>query len=253
MQSFGKLASALLLLLAAATGAAAQPRLALVIGNSSYQFARPLATPVRDANAMSNALRVAGFQVTSATNLTRAEMSRVVREFSTRVAQQGSRAVALVYYTGHAVQVEGRSFLVPIDARIGAEADVVKESILLSDVVQMVSTRNDAPRITIVDASRSDPFSSGRFSKRGLATVNAPVNSLVAYSTAPGSIAEDGNGPVSPYTAALTKTIQEQGLPIEEVFKRVRLTVNKATNGRQIPWETSSLTSDFSFAPGASR
>jgi uncharacterized caspase-like protein len=253
MRSLTLLGSILLVGLAAATSAAAEPRLALVIGNSSYQFARPLNNPVRDANSMSNALRGAGFEVVAATNLNRTDMSRVVREFSARVAQQGSRAVALVYYTGHAVQVDGRSFLMPVDAKVQTEAEVAREGLLLSDVVQMTAARNGALRITIVDASRSNPFPSSGFSKRGLAIVNGPVNSLVAYSTSPGTLADEGNGPISPYTAALIRTIQERGLPIEEVFKRVRLTVNKATNGQQIPWETSSLTANFTFAPIASR
>jgi uncharacterized caspase-like protein len=253
MRILRTLASTLLAFLAAATMASAEPRLALVIGNSSYQFARPLKNPIRDANAMNNALRSAGFEVVAATNLNRTDMSRVVRDFSARVAQQGSRAVALVYYTGHAVQVDGRSFLIPVDARVETEADVAREGVLLSDVVQTVAARNGALRITIVDASRSNPFPTGGIGRRGLAIVNAPVNSLVAYSTSPGSLADEGNGPISPYTAALVRTIQERGLPIEEVFKRVRLTVNKATNGQQIPWETSSLTADFSFAPTLSR
>jgi uncharacterized caspase-like protein len=253
MHWLAKLASVLSVLLCTATMASAQTRMALVIGNSSYQFARPLNNPVRDAASLGNTLRSAGFHVMSASNLTRAEMSRVVQDFAARVAQQGKQTVALVYYSGHAVQVDGRSFLIPVDARIATESDVANQSILLSDVVQLVSAKNDAPRITIVDASRADPFPTGKFSRRGLAVVNGPTNSLVAYSTSPGSLAEEVTGPVSPYTAALIRTIGQRGLAIEEVFKRVRLEVNKSSNGRQIPWETSSLMTNFSFTPVAAR
>jgi uncharacterized caspase-like protein len=253
MRSLRLLMSALAVLACAATSAAAEQRIALVIGNSSYEFARPLKNPLRDANAVGSALRSAGFEVHSASNLRRADMPRVLRDFSARVAEKGNRTVALVFYTGHAMQVDGKSFLIPVDARIGSEADVAREGVLLSDVVNSVSSRPGALRIMIVDASRPNPFLSTQFAGRGLAIVPAPANTILAYSSAPGKLADEGNGPNSPYTAALVRTIQERGLPIEEVFKRVRVSVNKATNGQQMPWDSSSLTSSFTFDRIASR
>ena len=229
--------------------ASAQSRMALVIGNSNYQSAVSLPNPVNDAKAVADSFTGAGFEVTRLSDLTQMEMRREVRDFSARIAEKGSDTVALVYYAGHGVQVDGENFLIPVDARIQRESDVAIEALRLADIVKALETVQSRARIVMLDACRNNPFSAVGASGRGLAIVDAPAGTIVAYSTAPGTEAEDGTGQNSPYTSALVKIIPEPGLPIEQALKRVRLLVHESTEGRQTPWESSSLISDFEFYP----
>jgi uncharacterized caspase-like protein len=236
-------------LVLSAESAFAQSRLALVIGNSDYQAAVSLLNPANDAKAVADALTGAGFEVTRLSNLTQADMRRAIRDFSGRIAEKGADTTALVYYAGHGVQVDGENFLIPVDARIQRESDIAIEALRLADIVKALETVQSRTRIVVLDACRNNPFSAAGASGRGLAIVDAPAGSIVAYSTAPGTEAEDGKGENSPYTSALLKVIPEQGLPIEQALKRVRLLVHESTEGRQTPWESSSLISDFEFYP----
>ncbi|MFL9827158.1 caspase domain-containing protein [Rhodoplanes sp. SY1] len=235
-----------------AFGAAqAEPRLALVIGNSAYQAVTELPNPANDAKAMSDLLASAGFEVTTAPDLGQAEMRKAVGDFAAKVAQKGPDAVSLVFYAGHGLQVDGENFLVPVDARIGREADVPLHTVRLADVMNALAAVPSRTRIVILDACRNNPFSEiNKVVGRGLAIVDAPAGSIVSYSTAPGSEAEDGEGSNSPYTRALLSVAKEPGVPIEQAFKRVRYAVHQETSGRQTPWESSSLTADFAFFPG---
>ena len=176
-------------------------------------------------------------------------MRRTVRDFSARIAEKGPDTTALVFYAGHGVQVDGENFLIPVDARIQRESDVAIEALRLADIVKALETVQSRTRIVMLDACRNNPFSSVGASGRGLAIVDAPTGSIVGYSTAPGTEAEDGTGSNSPYTSALLKVMREPGLPIEQAFKRMRLLVHEETDGRQTPWESSSLISDFAFYP----
>jgi len=232
--------------------ASAESRLALVIGNSAYQTVSPLPNPANDARAMAEFLTKAGFEVTPASDLTQADMRTTVGAFAAKVARAGSDTVALVYYAGHGVQIDGENFLVPVDVRIGREADVPLQAFRLADLMNTLSSVPSAVRIVMLDACRNNPFSEiNKIGGRGLAIVDAPVGSIVSYSTSPGAEAEDGTGENSPYTSALLRVAAEPGLPIEQAFKRTRLSVNQATSGRQTPWESSSLSTDFAFFPGA--
>jgi uncharacterized caspase-like protein len=235
--------------------AGAESRMALVIGNSAYQAVSALPNPANDAKAVSELLSSAGFQVVPAANLGLADMRIAIREFTSLVSAQGPDTVALIFFAGHGVQVDGDNYLVPVDARIKREADVPIEALRLTDVMNALSAAPARTRIVILDACRNNAFSEiNKTSGRGLAIVDAPNGSIVAYSTAPGAEAEDGSGANSPFTAAFTSVAKEPGLPIELAFKRVRLAVNQVTSGRQTPWESSSLTIDFSFFPsGASQ
>jgi len=227
--------------------ALAQSRMALVIGNSNYQTAVSLLNPANDAKAVADAFTRAGFEVTRLSDLTQMEMRRAVRDFSARIAEKGYDTIALVFYAGHGMQVDGENFLIPVDARIQRESDVAIEALRLADIVKALETVQSRARIVMLDACRNNPFSAVGASGRGLAIVDAPAGSIVAYSTAPGTEAEDGTGQNSPYTSALLKVIPEPGLPIEQALKRVRLLVHESTDGRQTPWESSSLISDFAF------
>jgi uncharacterized caspase-like protein len=242
-----------LLFFAIGTGAAlAENRVALVIGNSAYQAVTPLDNPANDARAMGAFLTSAGFEVVSAPDLTQNDMRRVIGEFTANVARKGSDTVALVYYAGHGVQVDGDNYLVPVDANIRRESDVPLQAVRLVDLMNALASVPSKTRIVMLDACRNNPFSEiNKTGGRGLAIVDAPTGSIVSYATAPGFEAEDGAGQNSPYTSALVTTAKEPGLPIEQAFKRVRYSVHQATEGRQTPWESSSLTGDFSFFPGA--
>ena len=233
-----------------ANAALAESRMALVIGNSNYTYVSALPNPANDAKAMAKFLDSAGFQVLQSPNLTLSDMRRTIGNFASMVAERGPDTVALVFYAGHGVQVDGENFLVPIDASIQREADVPLQATRLADVMNALAAVPSKSRIIILDACRNNPFSEiNKTGGRGLAIVDAPSGSLVSYSTAPGTEAQDGDGYNSPYTAALLKIGQEPGLPIEQALKRVRLAVNDATNRQQTPWESSSLTTEFSFFP----
>ena len=224
-----------------------EQRVALVIGNSNYQNAPQLANPDNDAQSMAQFLNSAGFEVISATDLTQNDMLRVVQDFSAKVASRGPNTVAMVYYAGHGVQLQGENYLVPVDAKVSNPTELVSNSVRLVDVMATLETIPSRMRIVILDACRNNPFPAINDAGRGLAIVDAPNGSIVGYSTAPGAEALDGSGGHSPYTQAFLQQAREPNVPIEQLFKRVRLDVNHTTDGAQTPWESSSLTSDFTF------
>jgi Caspase domain len=234
--------------LVAASAARAENRVALVIGNSSYEHVPALTNPANDAQGVTAILKLAGFDVSLKLDLNQTDMRLEVRDFAQRVTETGPDSVALIFYAGHGLQMEGESYLVPVDAQIKREADVAIETVRLSDLTKALDSVPSRMRIVILDACRNNPFAEqAKIPGHGLAIVDAPTGSIVAYSTAPGSEAEDGIGVDSPFTAALLGAITEPNLQIERFFKQVRLRVHKATDGRQTPWESSSLTSDFAF------
>ncbi|MCC6778049.1 MAG: caspase family protein [Hyphomicrobiales bacterium] len=252
-RSLGMIAALALGALAAPGGAsAAENRVALVIGNSAYQAVPALPNPRNDANAMTELLRSANFDVVSAPDLTQSEMRRAIGELAERVARSGSDTVALVFYAGHGLQVDGDNYLVPVDARIQRESDVALQAVRLVDLMNALASVPSKMRIVMLDACRNNPFSEiNKVTGRGLAIVDAPPGSIVSYSTSPGTEALDGDGANSPYTTALLNVAREPGLPIEQAFKRVRFAVTDTTHLQQTPWESSSLTGDFSFFPDA--
>lgn len=224
-----------------------EQRVALVIGNSNYQNAPQLANPDNDAQSMAQFLNSAGFEVISATDLGQNDMLRVVQDFSAKVSARGPNTVAMVYYAGHGVQLAGENYLVPVDAKVTSQSELVNDSVRLVDVMSTLETIPSRMRIVILDACRNNPFPNVNDAGRGLAIVDAPNGSIVGYSTAPGAEALDGSNGHSPYTQAFLNVAREPNVPIEQLFKRVRLEVNQTTSGAQIPWESSSLTSDFTF------
>ena len=224
-----------------------EQRVALVIGNSAYAAATPLTNPVNDAKQVAELLTAAGFEVISGTDLDHDDMIQAVQDFAGRIAKRGPNTVAFIYYAGHGLQVAGDNFLIPVDAKISREADVEATSIRLVDIMATLEAVPSRMRIVVLDACRNDPFDALKDDGNGLAIVDAPNGSIVAYSTAPGSQAYDGSGRNSPYTAAFLRLARQPNVPIEQFFKRVRLLVNDTTDGRQTPWESSSLTSDFYF------
>ncbi|MCX7148258.1 MAG: caspase domain-containing protein [Rhodocyclales bacterium] len=217
-------------------------RLALVIGNGSYREA-PLKNPVSDARALSTKLRALGFEVMSGENLGQREMTRLVARFGERLA---GHDVGMFFFAGHGIQVKGKNYLIPVDAQISSENSVRAEAVDVDAVLDQLSA--SPLNLVILDACRNNPFER-RFRSLGggLAQMEAPKGTLIAYATAPGKVAQDGDGANSTYTTALLKVLAEPGLPVESVFKRVRSEVSRMTGDTQIPWEASSLTGDFFF------
>jgi len=227
-----------------------EKNLALVIGNSAYSSVGRLRNPVNDARGMARALRELGFEVLAHEDLGDKAMRRAILEFGSRLPKGG---VGLFYYAGHGIQANGRNYLIPVDANIGSEAEAEVEAIDVAKVLARMETANTQVNIVILDACRNNPFArSFRSAVNGLAMMDAPSGTLVAYATAPGKVARDGDGTNGLFTSELLKAIQVPGLTIEQVFKRVRQGVSQETRGEQVPWESSSLVGEFVFkAPQA--
>jgi uncharacterized caspase-like protein len=222
----------------------AESKVALVIGNAAYPSAQ-LRNPANDAKAMAGKLRALGFAVDLRTDVGLREMTRAISQFG-RLLKPGS--VGLFYFAGHGVQVRGKNFLIPVDAEIDTEAAVRSEAVDVDQVLEQLGPARLS--MVILDACRNNPFER-RFRAigggGGLAQIDAPTGSLLAYATAPGKVAADGNGPHGLYTAELLTAMDVPGLKIEDVFKQVRINVLKASNNQQTPWEASSLTGEFYF------
>jgi uncharacterized caspase-like protein len=235
-----------------AQAAQAESRVALVIGNSAYQVNKPLNNPVNDAQAVSQMLNQAGFEVVMAFDLTRDIMKQTVEEFAARVLEKGNNTVAMVYYAGHGIQADGENYLIPIDAKFSDEDDLPEQGVKLADVVAALEATQTKARIVVVDACRNNPFGgSANDDNGGLALVDAPEGALIAYSTAPGTVAFDGLGKHSPYAAAFMRTARTPNLPVEQVFKKVRLLVNESTDKKQTPWDSARLNTEFVFFANA--
>jgi uncharacterized caspase-like protein len=229
-------------------GFAAPPRIALVIGNSAYKDI-PLANPANDARLIDATLRGLGFDVVLVVDADQKTMKYAIVEFGERLAQAGGDAVGLFFYAGHGLQVDGQNYLVPLAAEIEKESHVAIEAVSAGWVLGEMEFAGNAMNFVILDACRNNPLSrSFRSGTRGLARMDAPRGSIVAYSTGPGEVARDGDGFNSPYTTALAREMKTSGVSVERMFKQVRIAVMADTDEQQVPWESSSLTGDFYFA-----
>lgn len=226
-----------------------EQRVALVIGNAAYADA-PLDNAVNDARLIARTLEQAGFKVTLAVDITRAAMLRAMQQFGDRL---GAQSVAVLYYAGHAVQLRDRNFLIPVDGEIGNEDDVVLHGVDVNYMLERMGKARSRVNVVILDACRDNPAAkrAGQLA-RGLAPMDAPIGTFLAFATAPGKAAPDnaGGGSNSAYSASLARHMLERGVAIEILFKRVREDVLHQTRQLQVPWEHSSLTGEFSFVPG---
>jgi len=219
-------------------------RVALVIGNGAYKDA-PLRNAVNDARSMSARLAALGFEVITAENADRDAMQRSILKFASKLQ---SETTGLFYYAGHGVQSRGRNHLLPVDAKVASERALRFESVDVQVVLEEMAFAGNRINIVILDACRNNPFERRfRGGSRGLAAIDAARGTLVAYATAPGSVAADGDGSNGLYTSELLAALSVPNLKAEEVFKRVRVAVSNRTGGAQVPWESSSLTGDFVF------
>ncbi|MFM9888244.1 MAG: caspase domain-containing protein [Burkholderiales bacterium] len=232
----------------AASAANDAPRHALVIGNSQYKSS-PLPNASNDARAISKTLNAVGFRVRSLENASQKQMMEAIRAFGDDI-KGGS--VGLFYFAGHGIQVKGRNFLIPSDANITREDEIPYQSVDAGQVLDKMESAKNSVNIMILDACRNNPFArSSRSSTVGLAQMDAPVGTLIAFATAPGAEASDGLGDHGVYTENMLKHMTQPGLKIEDLFKRVRVGVRNDTKNKQIPWENTSLEGDFYFVPPA--
>jgi len=223
-------------------------RLALVIGNSNYKSA-PLKNPRNDAHAMAEALRKLNFEVIEVLDGDKKTMKQALRNFSDQLEEY--KGVGLFYYAGHGIQVKGDNYLVPVNHDIKEEYDVPDEAINVNTVLAYMESSGTRMNIVILDACRDNPFftRSTRSSTRGLAQIYAQGSgSIIAFATAPGSVAQDGSGDNGLYTQELLKAIQTPGLEIGMVFRKVLTSVKKLSGGKQIPWTNSSIEGEFYFS-----
>lgn len=239
------LACALACVLAWAQPAKAERRTALVIGNASYPT-MPLANPVNDARDMAATLRSLGFEVKLLLNATKRDMADAARDFGGTLKAGG---VGLFYFAGHGLQIRGENFLVPVDAKLTNETDAEFECMEANRLLRYMEEAKNELNIVVLDACRNNPFARRfRSANKGLAQMDAPVGSLIAFGTAPGSTASDGVGKNGLYTQSLLEHMKRPGLSLTDVFMHVRQDVMRQSGKEQVPWESSSVTGYFYFA-----
>lgn len=223
-------------------------RVALVIGNSAYEGMTALDNPANDATAMADALKRLGFSVTQIRDGSHTQMVEAIQTVGNSLRDKSG--VGMLYYAGHGLQLDWHNYMVPVNARLSSAADVAHQTVDIDVVMRAFKTAGNRMNIVVLDACRDNPFS-GTASGKGLAQLDAPPGTFLAYATAPGNVAEDGAlGSNGLYTGFLLRELTRPAAKIEDVFKRVRLQVRQSSQGRQVPWESTSLEDDFFFNDG---
>ncbi|WP_292345116.1 caspase family protein [Mesorhizobium sp.] len=250
--------AALILVGLTAFEAHADRRVAFVIGNSEYREIPALKNPDKDAQDVANTFRLAGFDVFVAKDLTKLQFEEQFRNY---LAAADGADLAVVYYSGHGFQIGGENFLIPVDASLKAAADIEVQAIKLDDVLQQLRSKSKI-QVIILDACRNNPFPRKDYWLRdqlivaggaGLAQVKSSLNTLIAFATEPGAVAYDGTGNLSPFSSAFSRRALAPNQEIRTVMAAVRRDVVKATNGKQVPWENSSLIDDVVLVRSASQ
>jgi len=226
--------------------------IALVIGNNAYQAVSSLANPVNDAKLMAATLTQLHFDVSLLLNANQRQMKQAIIGFGDALEQRDKETVGLFYYSGHGVQVDGRNFLIPVDAVAKRNKDFSVVAVEADTLIEAMKAAHNRLNFVILDACRNAPFATtDRAFGQGLARMQAARGMLIAYATSPGEFAEDGSGSNSPYTLALASAMLQPKVAVERMFRQVRNAVMQATQQRQLPWESSSLTGgDYFFNPG---
>jgi len=218
---------------------------ALVIGNANYDYS-PLQNPINDAKAMTDALVNLEFHVTRVTNLDGRRMKGVVEDFKSSLPHQG---VALFYFSGHGAQVNGENFLLPVNNKqIRRQQDLKGKAVSAQNVLAMMQDANEGVNLLVLDACRNNPYRGSEKSSNppGLASMDSPRGSLIAFATAPGQVALDGDGYNGLYTSHLLDALENaKNKRIEDVFLEVQNPVIKKSNGKQEPWYQASFREAF--------
>src|SRR5712671_2613498 len=231
--------------------AAAQQRIALVIGNAAYPKG-PLQTSLADGGLVAEALTSIGFEIVEGADVNSSDLRKVFRDFLDKVNAAGPDTIAFVYYNGYALQFEGDNYLIPVDAQLERDSDIPIEGIRLFDLLRPLADAPATTKIVVLDATHPLPFQiQGGQLARGLGAIESSPGMLVAFSSAPGTIAADGPGPYGSYATAIAEMVREPGLDIDTLFARIRLRTNEATAGVQTPWEVSQLRQVMMLVPGA--
>jgi len=221
-------------------------RIALIIGNSAYLNYKPINNASNDAELMATTLQNLGFTVIKKINLKRVEMSESITNFASKFADYN---VALVYYSGHGIQIDDINYMVPVDAKIDSLELLNQEAVSEIEVLSKYEKYPNNTGILILDASRNNPFAKTMrtSTNKGLAPINTPENTFIACATSPGSVAIKGLGQISLFTEVLVEILNKPGLEIHEIFKEVRKNVFKRSEFNQTPWEISTLSKNFYF------
>ena len=231
--------------------AAAQQRVALVIGNAAYPKG-PLRISLADGGLVAEALTSVGFEIVEGADVNQTDLRRLFRDFLAKVQAGGPDTIAVIYYSGYALQFEGDNYLIPADARLDRDSDIPIEGVRLFDLMRPLADAPGVAKVVILDATRPLPFQiqGGRLS-RGLGAIESAPGMLVAFSSAPGENAVDGQGPYGAYATAIAEMVREPGLDLDTMFARIRVRTNEATNGVQTPWNVSQLQQVVMLVPGA--
>src|ERR1700726_4742377 len=230
-----------------ASARAAEKPIALVVGNANYSSGA-LPTPANDAGLIAQTLQAAGFDVVGVRDLDQDSLRRTFRDFIAKVSAAGPDTVSFIYLSGYGLQLEGENYFVPTDANIARDANVSSEALRLSDYTKPLAALGIKVSIVVLDGARASPFAkSGPPLASGLALVEPDPGTLIAFNAAPGTVAPDEAGPYSSYAQALAEMMREGGLPVTDLFNRVRLRVNEITKGAQVPWNASMLQAPFYF------
>jgi uncharacterized caspase-like protein len=232
---------------AAILPASAEQRIALVVGNAAYERGA-IRTALADAGLVAEALNGVGFEILEGADLNQADMRRTLRDFLARVEAAGPDTIAFVYFAGYGLEFEGETYLVPTDARLARDSDIPIEAVRISDLVRPLAGTGALAKVVVLDAARPLPFTLPL--APGLGPIEAPPGMLIAYSSAPGTYAEDGNEPYGAYASALAEMLREPGLDLDAVFAQARVRTHELTQGRQTPWHVASLPPDIVLVPG---
>jgi tetratricopeptide (TPR) repeat protein len=217
-------------------------RLALVVGNSSYTHGGALKNPVNDARSMAGALQAMGFDVLRFENVTQSQLKQAINTFGIKLRDY---EVGLFYYAGHGIQHKGFNYMIPVEVDLQAAEQIEFDCVAADRVLAYMESASTKVNIIIMDACRNNPFERSwnrSANGSGLAMMNAPTGTLIAYATAPGKVASDGESANGLYTSILLQYMKDPSLNLEQIFKRVRTEVTEKSNGSQVPWETTSLT-----------
>ena len=240
----------LLLLFHGGAATAGEARTALVIGNGAYSYGA-LPNPVNDATDVAAALHDAGFEVTFKKDADRTAMVEAIHAFADTLRTKGG--VGLFYFSGHGLQAESANYLLPIGEEPSRESDLRDMAINAGEVIDDMTSAGNSLNIVILDACRNSPLPpSSHIATRGLSRVEGSVGTFISFATSPGGVALDGEGRNSPYTKHLVEAIRTRGLNLEGVFKETLKGVYQETDGKQVPWISSSFFGEFAFYPGQS-
>jgi uncharacterized caspase-like protein len=224
-----------------------EKRIALVVGDGAYAKS-PLATAANDAGLIAQTLQAAGFDVVGARDLDGDTLRRSFRDFIQEAEASGPDTVAMVYLAGYGMQLAGENYFIPVDSTIGRDTDIPTEGMRINDYVRQLASLPLKAGVVVLDAARQQPFvEGGQPLASGLALVEPDAHMLIAFNAAPGTVAPAEQGPYGVYAQSLAEMIRTGGLSLPEVFNRLRLRVNEASKGAQVPWDAEKIDGQFMF------